>query len=186
MSANITQVLNALNDGDATAAAQLLPLVYDQLRLFAVQRMSREPAGQTIQATALVHEAYLRLVDRAEERRWTDRRHFFRAAAEAMRCILIDRARARRTLKRGGDQIRIDVDVNLLPAPGLEDDLEALSEALEKLDREEPDAAELVRLRYFAGLTITDAARAMDISPRTADRLWAYARAWLLTALRDR
>jgi len=185
MPANITQVLNALNEGDATAAAQLLPLVYDQLRLFAAQRMAHEPAGQTIQATALVHEAYLRLVDRAEERRWTDRRHFFRAAAEAMRCILIDRARARHALKRGGDQLRIDVDLDLLPASGMEDDLEGLSDALERLDREEPDAAELVKLRYFAGLTMTDAAQAMDISPRTADRLWAYARAWLLTALRD-
>lgn len=186
MSANITQILNELNDGDATAAAQLLPLVYDQLRRFAAQRMTQEAAGQTIQATALVHEAYLRLVDRAEERRWTDRRHFFRAAAEAMRCILIDRARARRALKRGGDQLRIHVDFDLLPTPGLEDDLERLSEVLDRLAREEPDAAELVKLRYFAGLTIADAAQAMDISPRTADRLWAYARAWLLTALRDR
>ena len=181
----ITRVLNAIEHGDPRAAEQLLPLVYDELRKLAAERMAQEKPGQTLQATALVHEAYLRLVGGDQPRDWDGRGHFFAAAAEAMRRILIDRARDRRRQKRGGGQRRVrnDLDALLVEPPG--DELLALDQALELLARVDPDGAELVRLRAFAGLTLADAAGAMGIGRRTADRYWAYARAWLCDFLDD-
>lgn len=180
---DVIRILSAIEHGDPTAAERLIPLVYDELRKLAVQMLAREEPGQTLQATALVHEAYLRLVGDGPERHWDGRRHFFAAAAEAMRRILIDRARNRRRQKRGGDRrrVRIDLDALLVDPPG--DDLLALDEALEALAREDPEGAELVRLRAFAGLTIGEAAEVLGIGRRTADRYWAYARAWLCDAL---
>jgi RNA polymerase sigma factor (TIGR02999 family) len=169
---------------DPQEAERLLPLVYDELRRLAVRRLAREAPGQTLQATALVHEAYLRLVGQDQLRRWDSRGHFFAAAAEAMRRVLINRARDKRRLKRGGghqQQIDLDMAEIALDPPG--EDLLALDEALDKLGREDPACAELVKLRYFAGLTQPEAAAALGISRRTADRHWAYARAWLLLEL---
>jgi RNA polymerase sigma factor (TIGR02999 family) len=168
-----------MESGDSRAAEKLLPLVYDELRKLAASRLSQEPAGQTLQATALVHEAYLRLVGDGEPPRWDSRGHFFAAAAEAMRRILVDAARRKKRIKRGGDQVRQDFEKLEIAAPELHEDLLALDEALDKLAVADRQAAELVQLRYFAGMTLPEAADAMGISPRTADRLWAYARAWL-------
>jgi RNA polymerase sigma factor (TIGR02999 family) len=179
----ITRILSAINDGDQQASPQLLPLVYDELRKLAAQKLAHEKPGQTLEATGLVHEAYLRLVGKGEDQpaqHWNSRGHFFAAAAEAMRRILVDNARRKRRLKRGGAAAREELDISNLVAPTVPEDLVALDEALSQLATVDPRAAELVNLRYFAGLTIPQAAEVLGVAPRTADFLWAYARAWLL------
>ena len=175
----ITQALSAIEHGDPHAAQQLLPLVYDELRRLAAQKLATEKPGQTLQATALVHEAYLRLVRADPEQHWDSRGHFFAAAAEAMRRILVDQARRRQAIKRGGLQERVAMTESGLVAPMPDDELLALHEALEQLASVDSAAADLVRLRFFAGLTTTEAAEALGISVRSAHDLWAYARAWL-------
>jgi RNA polymerase sigma factor (TIGR02999 family) len=175
----VTRVLSALEQGDAQAAPQLLPLVYDELRKLAAQKLAQEKPGQTLQATALVHEAYLRLVDVKQVQHWNSRGHFFAAAAEAMRRILVEKARQRGRLKRGGDRRRLDLDAVQLSVQEVPDDLLALDEALAELTQAHPEKAELVKLRYFAGLTVTEAAQVLGIAASTADRHWTYARAWL-------
>jgi RNA polymerase sigma factor (TIGR02999 family) len=179
----VTRILSAIERGDPHAAEQLLPLVYDDLRRLAAQRLAQEKPGQTLQATALVHEAYLRLVDVAEPPTWNSRGHFFAAAAEAMRRILVENARHRRRLRHGGGRKRIDLDRLEPSEDGTPLDVLALDEALEKLAAEEKTAADVVKLRYFAGLTTEQAAAALDISVRTANRHWAYAKAWLYQQL---
>ena len=179
---DVTRILTAVEQGDPHAAARLLPLIYDELRRLAAQRLAKEPAGQTLQATALVHEAYLRLVDVDQPQQWKGRGHFFAAAAEAMRRILIESARRRQSQKRGGGWVRDDLDAVAAPEP--DDELLALDEALQKLALADPLKAKLVELRYFAGLTSDQAAEVLGISPSTADRHWAYARAWLQAAVR--
>ena len=179
----VTRILSALEQGDTHAAEQLLPLVYDELRRLAAEKMAQEKPGQTLQATALVHEAYLRLVDEERARRWNSRGHFFAAAAEAMRHILVDRARRKRSRKRGGDRARLVLDEANLAAAEDSEEVLAVDEALTGLAAADARAAELVKLRYFAGLSIPEAAEALNISPRSADRLWAYARAWLRRAI---
>ena len=176
----VTRILSAIEQGDAHAAEKLLPLVYDELRRLAAQKLAQEKPGQTLEATGLVHEAYLRLVDVEQVQHWNSRGHFFAAAAEAMRRILIENARRKRRLKRAGGRAREELNELDLVAPQGRDDLLALDEALSQLATTDPKAAELVNLRYFAGLTIKQAAEVLGISPRTADFLWAYARAWLL------
>ncbi len=179
----VTRILNAIERGDPQAASQLLPLVYDELRRLAAQKLAREKPGQTLDATGLVHEAYLRLVGDTEARRpLKDRGHFFAAAAAAMRRILIDNARRKRTQKRGGGLKRQPLEAVAAPEP--DEDLLALDEALEKLAAQDPVKARLVELRYFAGLTAEQAAEVLGISPSTADRHWAYARAWLRAEVR--
>jgi RNA polymerase sigma factor (TIGR02999 family) len=180
---DVTRILADIDRGDRHAPGQLLPLVYDELRKLAAARLAHEAPGQSLQATALVHEAYLRLIGSDPDRPFDGRGHFFAAAAEAMRRILIDRARDRKRLKRGGGRrrVRINLDALLAQPPG--DDLLALDEALTALAREDPGAAELVKLRVFAGLTLAQAAEVLGIGRRTADRDWAYARAWLCHAL---
>jgi RNA polymerase sigma factor (TIGR02999 family) len=182
---DVTRVLDAMRKGDPQAANQLLPLVYDELRKLAAQKLAHEAPGQTLQPTALVHEAYLRLVaseqpnTSADSPRWDGRGHFFAAAAEAMRRILVENARRKRRLKRGGDLVRQEFDEALLAAPEPREDLVALDEALNKLSTVDETAAKLVELRYFAGVSIPEAAEILAVSRRTADRLWSYARAWL-------
>jgi RNA polymerase sigma factor (TIGR02999 family) len=180
---HVTEILAAIEQGEPQAAERLLPLVYDELRRLAAARLAQERPGQTLQATALVHEAYLRLVDANPARSWDTRGHFFAAAAEAMRRILVEAARRKGRLKRGGDCRRIELDAldASIADPG--DDILALHEALEKLEAKHPERAALVKLRYFGGLTGDEAAQALDISPATADRYWTYARAWLLREL---
>jgi RNA polymerase sigma factor (TIGR02999 family) len=175
----ITRILAAIEQGEADAADKLLPLVYDELRKLAAQKMAHEKPGQTLQATALVHEAYLLLVGPSNDRQWNSRGHFFGAAAEAMRRILIMSARRREAEKRGAGHQRIELDPALLPAVQRDDRLLLLDEALTKLEQEQPDRARIVKLRFFAGLTNAEAAITMGISDTTADRYWAYARAWL-------
>lgn len=175
---DVTRILNAIEQGDAGAVDQLLAAVYEQLRLLAAQKLSQESPGQTLQATALVHEAYIRLVG-AEARNWSSRGHFFAAAAEAMRRILIEKARRKRTLKAGGDRRRIPLDDAELPIAEPSTDVIALDEALAKLADEDPAKADLVKLRFFAGLTIEQSAQMLGISRATADRHWSYAKAWL-------
>jgi RNA polymerase sigma factor (TIGR02999 family) len=175
----VTQILHAIAQGDPNAASQLLPLVYDELRKLAAHKLARETPGQTLQPTALVHEAYLRLVGEVEEQHWDGRGHFFAAAAEAMRRILVEIARQKASLKRGGDRDRVHDVESLLAAPEPREDLVALDAALTKLAETDKQAAELVQLRYFAGLPIREIAEILGIAPRTADRLWAFARAWL-------
>jgi RNA polymerase sigma factor (TIGR02999 family) len=179
----VTRILSAVEQGDPHAAEQLLPLVYDELRKLAAQRLAHEKPGQTLQATALVHEAYLRLVDVDKAQHWNSRGHFFAAAAEAMRRILVQNARRRSRVKHGGGRARIDVSDLDLAAPEQSEDLLALDEALTQLAAADPQAAELVKLRYFAGCTIPQAAEVLGVSPRTADLLWAYARTWLFQKL---
>jgi len=178
----VTRILSAIEQGDPHAAAQLLPLVYDELRQLAAQKLAQEKPGQTLQATALVHEAYLRLVDTEKAQQWNSRGHFFAAAAEAMRCILIDNVRRKRRPKHGGDRQRIDLD-EALSLDNPRDDLLALDEALTRLAAREPIKAELVKLRYFAGLSIEESAAVVGVSPATAKRYWAVARAWLFAEL---
>jgi RNA polymerase sigma factor (TIGR02999 family) len=176
---DVTEILNAIQRGDARATDELLPLVYEELRLLAAQKLAHEPPGQTLQATALVHEAYLRLVG-ARPQDWANRGHFFKAAAEAMRRILIDNARRKKSLKHGGRLRLVDFDESLvIDDASPPEEMLALDEALGKLARQDPVKADLVKLRYFAGLTIEQAANALDISHATAERYWDYARSWL-------
>src|SRR5205809_5647398 len=179
----VTVILSAIEQGDPHAAEQLLPLVYDELRKLAAQKMAQEAPGQTLQATGLVHEAYLRLVDVEQAQQWDHRGHFFAAAAEAMRRILIDQARQKATERHGGAMQRqaLDPDAAVISEP--REDLLALDEALARLEAEDPLKANLVKLRYFAGLSLAEAAAALDLSERTAGRHWAYARAWLRRAV---
>jgi len=179
----VTRILIAIERGEPQAAAQLLPLVYDELRRLAADKMAQEIPGHTLEATALVHEAYLRLVDVDQAQPWNSRGHFFAAAAEAMRRILVENARRRKALKHGGDRSRQDLAEEQSVAPEPREDLLALDDALRELAGRNREAAELVQLRYFAGLTLAEAAEALGISPRSAGRLWAYARAWLRRAV---
>jgi RNA polymerase sigma factor (TIGR02999 family) len=182
---DVTRILLDIEQGDTKAAEQLLPLVYDELRKLAAQKLAQEKPGQTLQATALVHEAYVRLVDQETAPRWDSRGHFFAAAAEAMRRILVENARRKRGLKYGGDRRRQALDPDCIAAPEAADDLLSLDEALTELAATEPQVAELVKLRYFAGLTIPQAAAQLQISPRTADAWWSYAKAWFQAALQE-
>jgi RNA polymerase sigma factor (TIGR02999 family) len=183
----VTRILAAIEQGDSRAGEQLLPLVYDELRRLAAQKLAQEKPGQTLQATALVHEAYLRLVDPGGERPWNNRVHFLAAAAEAMRRILIDRARDRKRLKRGGSRRRQDLDLeSLLEDDAPADDLIDLDEAIARLEGIDAQAAALVKLRLFAGLTIEQASSALGISRRTAERDWTFARTWLFGQLGPR
>jgi RNA polymerase sigma factor (TIGR02999 family) len=181
----VTRILSAIEQGDSHAADQLLPLVYDELRKLAAQKLAQEKPGQTLEATALVHEAYLRLVDTDKELHWNSRGHFFAAAAEAMRRLLVENARRKGRQKRGGDWRRIDVQVPVPATAGPDTDLLAVNEALEQLAANHPEKAELVKLRYFAGMTLVEAAAVLGISTATADRNWRYARAWLARRLRQ-
>lgn len=181
----VTRILSEIEDGDGQAAERLLPLVYDELRKLAAARMSQENPGQTLQATALVHEAYIRLVDRENAQNWDGRAHFFVAAAEAMRRILIDRARDKGRMKRGGDVQRIPLDRIEIAAETPDDDLLALNEAIERLSEENPECASVVKMRFFVGLSAEEAARALGIAKSTADRYWTYSRAWLFAELRS-
>ena len=176
---DVTQILSQVDEGDPAAAEQLLPLVYDELRKLAADRLAREMPGQTLQATALVHEAYLRLVDSEDSLGWNGRGHFFGAAAEAMRRILIERARAKKRAKRGNRCQKLDLDAIDNPIEAPSDILLELNDALEILDSEYPECGELVKLRFFAGMSLREAASVTGLSRRTADRYWAYARAWL-------
>lgn len=177
---DITHILAKIESGDPAASDQLLPLVYDELRKLAAAKMANEKPGQTMQATALVHEAYLRLIDQTLPQQWDNQRHFFAAAAEAMRRILIERARQRRSLKRGGDWQQVELaDIEAAVLPLACDDLLGLDEALQKLEQQHPRKAELVKLRFFVGLTTAQAAQALGISATTAENDWSYARAWL-------
>jgi RNA polymerase sigma factor (TIGR02999 family) len=180
----VTRILSAIEHGDPRAAAQLLPLLYDELRRLAAHKLAQEAPGQTLQATALVHEAYLRLVGHAPERPWDGRGHFFAAAAEAMRRILVENARRKWTQKRGGQLARQPLDPARIAALAEPEDLLALDEALARLAQSEAQVARLVELRAFGGLTVPQAAEVLGVSPRTADSWWAYARAWLLAELR--
>jgi RNA polymerase sigma factor (TIGR02999 family) len=180
---DVTRILNQLAQGNPQAAAELLPLVYDELRRLAAQQLAHEKPGQTLQATALVHEAYLRLVGKGDDPRWEGRGHFFAAAAEAMRRILVDSARRKQRLKRGGDRQRVELEqVEAPPAFPCEDVL-ALDEALEQLAQEDPQKAQLVKLRFFAGLSLEEAAQCLGLARATVVRHWAYARAWLFDRL---
>jgi RNA polymerase sigma factor (TIGR02999 family) len=180
---DVTRILSAIEQGDAGAAEQLLPLVYEELRKLAAQRMAQEKPAQTLQATALVHEAYIRLVDTDKAQHWDSRGHFFAAAAEAMRRILVDKARRKKSRKLGGDRQRVELNCIDTPAEMPAEDLLALDEALAKLAEEDPAKAELVKLRCFAGLSHQEAAQALGISRATADRYWAYAKVRLYCAV---
>jgi RNA polymerase sigma factor (TIGR02999 family) len=175
----VTRILSAVEQGDPHAAEQLLPLVYDELRRLAAQKLAHEKPGQTLQATALVHEAYLRLVGPAEAHRWKDGGHFFAAAAEAMRHILVDKARRKRRPKHGGGRKRLELDGAVPTLPAAREDLLALDEALTRLSADDPDAAAVVQLRYFAGLSVEQAAESLGMSRAGAYRHWTFARAWL-------
>lgn len=184
MPENVTQILNRIEDGDPIAANQLLPLVYEELRKLAASRMSQEAAGRTLQPTALVHEAFVRLVGSDTGQEWDSRGHFFAAAAEAMRRILIDNARKRNSAKRGGGNVRHELrDDNAVIDTDDSDTLLALDEALNRLAKTEPEMARMVELRYFTGLTIEETAKVLGVSPRTTKRNWTYARAWLKRAM---
>jgi len=176
---DVTQILSAIDRGDPHAAEELLPLVYDQLRALAAKKIAREPPGQTLEATALVHEAYVRLVDRENPQAWNSRRHFLAAAAEAMRRILVERARHKKMIKAGGGRQRVELVDMALNSGGPDIDLLVLNEALDKLERKDARLAALAKLRFFAGLTIASAAEALNIATSTADSDWAYARSWL-------
>jgi RNA polymerase sigma factor (TIGR02999 family) len=182
---DVTQILQQIESGDPSAAEQLLPLVYDELRKLAAARMAHESPDHTLQSTALVHEAYLRLVDTDRAQHWNSRGHFFGAAAEAMRRILLNRARDKGRLKRGGRMHRVDLDKIVQAVDSPDEDLLAIDEALERLAGESAECAAVVKLRFFAGLSIDEAATALGISASTAKRHWAYARAWLFDALRS-
>ena len=183
---DVTRILSQIESGDPAAAEQLLPLVYRELRKLAAAKLAREKPGQTLQATALVHEAYLRLVDVGSAQQWDSRGHFFAAAAEAMRRILVDSARRKASLKRGGDLDRIDVPEISQLSENKQIDLIALDEALTTLEQLHPENAEILKLRFFAGLSLEEAAHAVGISRATAQRKWAYARAWLFGRLQGR
>jgi len=181
----VTRLLRRAGGGDRQASAELLPLVYRELRALAAKKMRQERPDQTLQATALVHEAYLRLMDQTDAPKWDGRWHFFAAAAEAMRRILVEHARHKARLKGGGGRQRIDLDAGLRIDDRPSADLLALNDALDALAREHPQEAQLVKLRYFAGMTTDEAAQVLGISVRTAGRAWAYARAWLYTRIAD-
>ena len=181
----ITQILSQIEQGSTNAAEQLLPLVYDELRKLAAAKLAKEKGGQALQATALVHDAYIRLVDVENAQQWNSRGHFFGAAAEAMRRILVDNARRRKSVKHGGDFERQDVATSQLAAPDACANLLALDEALDGLAKEDPDCAKLVKLRYFAGLTVNQVAEVLGVSPRKADLMWAFARSWLRRAMNN-
>jgi RNA polymerase sigma factor (TIGR02999 family) len=176
---DVTRILFAIEEGDPLAAEHLLPLVYEELRQLAVQRMAHEPPGQTLQATALVHEAYVRLVDVERAQHWNSRGHFFAAAAEAMRRILVERARSKSRQKHGGDLARVDWESQEIPGLSSDGLVVVVDELLDALAQQNAQAAQLVKLRFFGGLTLPEAAAAINVSPRQADRLWAYAKAWL-------
>jgi RNA polymerase sigma factor (TIGR02999 family) len=176
---DVTRILSAIEQGDPKAAEGLLPLVYDELRKLATQRLAQEKPGQTLQATALVHEAYLRLAGPEDDAQWDGRGHFFAAAAEAMRRILVDNARRKRSVKRGGLRARRDLDEARIAAPADGVDVLALDEALGRLTARDAEAAELVKLRFFAGMTLREAAETLGLAERSAERLWTYARAFL-------
>jgi RNA polymerase sigma factor (TIGR02999 family) len=181
----VTRILSDVEQGDPHAAEQLLPLVYEELRTLAAQKLAQEKPGQTLQATALVHEAYLRLIDVEQVRHWNSRGHFFAAAAEAMRRILIENARRKKRGKHGGDRERVEIETASLPTRMSSEELVALDEALEKLKDHDPVKAQLVTLRYFGGLTIEQASEVLNISRVTAHRYWTYARAWLLRQMTE-
>lgn len=181
---DVTRILSAIDQGDPHAAERLLPLVYDELRKLAAQRLAGEKPGQTLQATALVHEAYLRLLGAQQVQRWDSKGHFFAAAAEAMRRILLNRARDKKRVKRSGKRPRVDLDQIEIALDTNDEQLIALDEALTAFAVEDPEAARLVNLRFFAGLTLKDAAASLGLAPRTGERQWAYARAWLYARLR--
>ena len=181
---DVTRILSQIEQGDGKAAEQLLPLVYEQLRKLAAEKMAQEQPGQTLQATALVHEAYIRLVHTEKVQHWDSRRHFFAAAAEAMRRILVENARRKSCRKQGGDYLRKDLRDCEITAPLVSEEILALNDALDKLAATYRTSAELVKLRYFAGLTINEAAEILGISSRRADEIWAYARVWLLDEIR--
>jgi RNA polymerase sigma factor (TIGR02999 family) len=181
---NVTQLLKAIDEGDPRVADQLLPLVYEELRKLAAARMAQEKPGHTLQPTALVHEAWIRLVDPADQKTWNGRSHFFGAAAEAMRRILVESARRKARLRHGGDMQRADVDQIDIAAPTSDDRLVQVSEALDELEQEAPEAARIVKLRYFAGLTQEQVAETLGISLRTAERQWTWAKAWLFQRIR--
>jgi RNA polymerase sigma factor (TIGR02999 family) len=176
---DVTSILSAIERGDPHASAELLPLVYDGLRKLAAQKMAQEAPGQTLQATGLVHEAYLRLVGGEAAQHWNSRGHFFAAAAEAMRRILVENVRRKKCVKHGGEMGRVEIEMTSLPTRMTSDELLALDEALEKLQQQDPVKAQLVTLRYFGGMTIEQAAEVLQISRVTAHRYWTYARAWL-------
>jgi RNA polymerase sigma factor (TIGR02999 family) len=182
---DVTRILTAIQNGDNQAAEELLPLVYDELRRLAARRLGQEKPGQTLQATALVHEAYLRLVGSSDCQHWDGRGHFFVAAAEAMRRILVENARRKGRIKRGGQTQRQELEDGILAPEASRDELLAVHEALDKLEAANLEAAKLVKLRYFAGLTISQAAESLGVSARKANQLWAYARAWLLAEIGD-
>jgi RNA polymerase sigma factor (TIGR02999 family) len=183
--ADVTQILSQIEHGDASAACQLLPLVYDELRSLAAQKLAHEKPGQTLSATALVHEAFIRLVDADPGQHWDSRGHFFAAAAEAVRRILVENARRKARVKHGGGRHRVDLENVAILDEGPQEELIALDEALARFARMEPQKAELVKLRYFAGFSIDEAADLLQISRSTAKRYWIYARAWLLAELAD-
>src|SRR6266478_6106173 len=182
---DVTRILSQIESGDPSAAEQLLPLVYDELRKLAAAKLGQEKPGQTLQATALVHEAYLRLVGAAKEQHWDNRGHFFAAAAEAMRRILLNRARDKKRAKRGGERRRVNLDQIEIALDTNDEQLIELDEALTQLAIEDAEAARLVNLRFFAGLTLKDAAASLGFAQRTAERQWTYARAWLYSRLRQ-
>jgi RNA polymerase sigma factor (TIGR02999 family) len=181
----VTRILSAIDQGDPHAAEQLLPLIYDELRRLAAQKLAQEKLGQTLQATALVHEAYLRLVDTEKVQQWNSRGHFFAAAAEAMRRILVEQARRKRRLKHGREHQRVDLESGCLMSAAPSLDLLALDEVLSRLAELEPAKAELVKLRFFAGMTMPEAAAALGISLATAERHWTFAKSWLYAELAD-
>jgi RNA polymerase sigma factor (TIGR02999 family) len=184
MKDEVTSILSEVEHGDPRASERLLPLVYEELRKLAAQKLAQEKPGQTLQATALVHEAYIRLVDTEKIQHWNSRGHFFAAAAEAMRRIVLDRARNKRRLKRGGGGHPLEIDLGKIPDQAPDVDLLALNEALEQLERDDPVCASLVKLRYFAGLGQGEASEVLGLPRRTADRHWAFARAWLYDRVR--
>jgi RNA polymerase sigma factor (TIGR02999 family) len=185
MMSEVTRILSAIEQGDTHASEQLLPLVYDELRKLAARRLAQEAPGQTLQATALVHEAYLRLADTDTTQHWDSRGHFFAAAAEAMRRILVENVRRKQSKKHGGEGEQVPLDQIEIALPPPDDDLLALDEALSRLAAQRPAVADLVKLRFFAGLTMDEAAGVLGISPATAYRQWDYARAWLFRAVAD-
>jgi len=182
---DVTRILSAIEQGDPRAAEQLLPLVYDELRKLAAQKMAQEAPGRTLQATALVHEAYLRLVDGNQVERWNSRGHFFAAAAEAMRRILVEQARRRNADKRGGEKARVELHESQIESPVSADHVLAVNEALEDLSQADAVSASLVKLRYFAGLNMDETAAALGISVRKAHDIWTYARSWLRKRMRE-
>lgn len=181
----VTHILKAVEQGDPDAAEGLLPLVYEELRQLASQRLTNEPAGQTLQATALVHAAYVRLVDVEYRQQWNSRGHFFAAAAEAMRRILVENARRKRSLKHGGQFVRRELQEDAVAAPVNRHDLLAVHETLDRLQNVDEQAADLVKLRYFAGLTVPESAEALGLSTRTAERLWTWSKAWMYHEIRN-